>query len=107
MSANIVDTDQGLKNVQWTYLGVACFVGLLIILFLLAPFPEITVRIRPTSFFQLSLTFLFQDADMHHQEHIIAEYNPGPLRKQYTLFLGVWCQFCYVGAQVAVAGYFM
>jgi FHS family L-fucose permease-like MFS transporter len=44
---------------------------------------------------------------MHHQEHVIAEYNPGPLRKQYTLFLGVWCQFCYVGAQVAVAGYFM
>ena len=44
---------------------------------------------------------------MHHQEHAIAEYNPGPLRKQYTLFLGVWSQFCYVGAQVAVAGYFM
>lgn len=84
-----VNNDQGLKNVQWTYLGVACFVGLLIILFLLAPFPEIT------------------DADMHHQEHAIAEYNPGPLRKQWTLFLGVWCQFCYVGAQVAVAGYFI
>lgn len=74
---------------QWTYLGVACFVGLLIILFFFAPFPEIT------------------DADMHHQEHAIAEYNPGPLRKQWTLFLGVWAQFCYVGAQVAVASYFM
>ncbi|EXJ96019.1 MFS transporter, FHS family, L-fucose permease [Capronia coronata CBS 617.96] len=87
--AHTVDTDQGLKNVQWTYLGVACFVALLIILFILAPFPEIT------------------DADMQNQEHVIAEYNPGPLRKQYTLFLGVWCQFCYVGAQVAVAGYFI
>lgn len=85
----VVNNDQGLKNVQWTYLGVACFVGLLIILFFFAPMPEIT------------------DADMHHQEHVIAEYNPGPLRKQWTLFLGVWCQFCYVGAQVAVAGYFM
>jgi Fucose permease len=37
-----VDTNSGLKNVQWTYLGVACFVVLLIILFWLAPFPEIT-----------------------------------------------------------------
>jgi FHS family L-fucose permease-like MFS transporter len=40
--ANTVDDNAGLKNVQWTYLGVACFVSLLIILFWLAPFPEIT-----------------------------------------------------------------
>ena len=44
---------------------------------------------------------------MNHQEHEIADYDSGPLRKQYTLFLGVWSQFCYVGAQVAVAGYFI
>ncbi|KAF7157004.1 hypothetical protein CNMCM6106_001783 [Aspergillus hiratsukae] len=37
-----VDTEQGLKNVQWVYLGVACFVVLLIILFYLAPMPEVT-----------------------------------------------------------------
>jgi FHS family L-fucose permease-like MFS transporter len=37
-----VDDDQGLKNVQWVYLGVAGFVGLLIVLFLFVPFPEIT-----------------------------------------------------------------
>jgi MFS transporter, FHS family, L-fucose permease len=47
------------------------------------------------------------DADMGTQEIEIAEYDPGPLRKQYNLFLGVWSQFCYVGAQVAVAGYFI
>ena len=47
------------------------------------------------------------DADMGNQEIEIAEYDPGPLRKQYNLFLGVWSQFCYVGAQVAVAGYFI
>lgn len=33
--------------------------------------------------------------------------DPGPFRRQYNLFLGVWSQFCYVGAQVAVAGYFI
>ncbi|PSS06992.1 hypothetical protein M430DRAFT_110854 [Amorphotheca resinae ATCC 22711] len=87
--ANTVDTDQGLKNVQWTYLGVAGFVGLLIILFFLAPMPEIT------------------DADMGTQEMEIAEYDPGPLRKQTNLFLAVWSQFCYIGAQVSVANYFV
>ncbi|PGH13520.1 hypothetical protein AJ80_06270 [Polytolypa hystricis UAMH7299] len=89
--AHTLDTDAGLKNVQWVYLGVACFVGLLIILFFLAPFPEIT------------------DADMTQQESDITEgaIDPGPLRKQYNLFLGVFSQFCYVGAQVAVAGFFI
>ncbi|KAG9245849.1 major facilitator superfamily domain-containing protein [Calycina marina] len=85
-----INTDEGLKNVQWTYLGVACFVGLLVILFFLAPMPEIT------------------DADMGTQEtEIEDEYDPGPFRKQYNLFLAVWSQFCYVGAQVAVANYFV
>lgn len=87
--ARTVDTDQGLKNVQWVYLGVAGFVGLLIILFFLAPMPEIT------------------DADMNTQEREIANYDPGPFRKQINLFLAVWSQFCYVGAQVAVANYFV
>ena len=69
------------------YLGVACFVALLIILFYLAPMPEVT------------------DSDMHLQEEDIAGEYTGPFRKQYNLFLGVWSQFCYVGAQVAVANY--
>ncbi|GAB7352565.1 hypothetical protein MBLNU459_g2949t1 [Dothideomycetes sp. NU459] len=87
--ANTVDTKQGLKNVQWVYLGVACFVALLIILFYFAPMPEVT------------------DADMGLQEHEITAGDVGPLRKQHTLFLGVMSQFCYVGAQVAVANYFI
>lgn len=76
---------------QWVYLGVACFVALLIILFFLAPFPEIT------------------DADQEAVETQIGEHgvDPGPFSKQYNLFFGVWSQFCYVGAQVAVAGYFI
>ncbi|PTU25659.1 hypothetical protein P175DRAFT_0554891 [Aspergillus ochraceoroseus IBT 24754] len=89
--AHTVNTEQGLKNVQWVYLGVACFVALLIILFFLAPFPEIT------------------DADQQALENMITEQGQetAPLRKQYNLFLGVWSQFCYVGAQVALAGYFI
>ncbi|KKY18952.1 putative l-fucose permease glucose galactose transporter [Phaeomoniella chlamydospora] len=87
--AHTVDTKEGLKNVQWVYLGVACFVGLLFILFFLAPFPEIT------------------DADMGLQEAEIEGQDVGPLRKQYGLFLAAWSQFWYVGAQVALAAYFI
>lgn len=88
--ASTVDTAQGLKNVQWVYLGVACFVALLIILFFLAPMPEIT------------------DADMGVQEDAIGDHHdPGPLRRQYNLLLAVWSQFCYVGAQVSLANYFI
>lgn len=70
---------------QWVYLGVAGFVALLIILFFLAPMPEIT------------------DADMLAQELKISESDPGPFRKQWNLFLAVFSQFCYVGSQVAIA----
>ncbi|KAJ6071724.1 hypothetical protein N7499_009738 [Penicillium canescens] len=89
--ANTVDDNAGLKNVQWTYLGVACFVSLLIILFWLAPFPEIT------------------DTDQEALEGQISEHgeDTGPLKKQYNLFFGVWSQFCYVETQIAVAGYFI
>ncbi|KAB2576617.1 hypothetical protein BFW01_g4054 [Lasiodiplodia theobromae] len=95
--ADTVDTKQGLRNVQWVYLGVAGFVALLIIMFWIVPMPEVT------------------DADMAVQEREIAEgghggesgEGEGPFRKQYNLFLGVWSQFCYVGAQVAVANYFI
>ena len=34
-------------------------------------------------------------------------YVDKPFRCQYTLFWGVAAQFCYVGAQVAVAGFFI
>jgi FHS family L-fucose permease-like MFS transporter len=84
---NTDDTD--LTSVQYTYLAVACFVGLLVALFFVAPMPEIT------------------DADMGTQEMEIAEYDPGPLRKQYNLFFAVRTQFTYLGAQVSVANYFV
>ncbi len=84
--ANTVNTADGLRNVQWVYLGVAGFVVLLVALFFLAPMPEIT------------------DADMHVLEgEIGGDFDPGPLSHQLNLYLAVWSQFCYVGAQVAVA----
>ncbi|KAF2271069.1 glucose/galactose transporter [Lojkania enalia] len=81
-----------LQSVQWVYLGIACFVFLLAVVFFFAPIPEVT------------------DADMAAQaEQTSSEtgYTDKPFRRQYTLFWGVIAQFCYVGSQVAIAGYFI
>lgn len=81
-----------LSHVQWTYVGIAAFVTLLAVVFFFAPIPEVT------------------DADMALQAEQCADltgYVEKPLRKQYKLFLGVAAQFCYVGAQVAIASQFI
>ena len=81
-----------LSKVQWTYLGIAIFVFLLSVVFFFAPIPEVT------------------DADMALQAEQSSEltgYVDKPMRKQYKLIGGVVAQFCYVGAQVAVAAQFI
>lgn len=86
------EDENSLKSVQWVYLGIACFVFLLAVVFLFAPIPEVT------------------DADMAAQQEQSASttgYVDKPFRQQYTLFWGVAAQFCYVGAQVAIAGFFI
>ncbi|KAK3898844.1 Glucose/galactose transporter [Staphylotrichum tortipilum] len=87
--AGTVDDEAGLRNVQWVYLGVACFDGVLLALFWVAPMPEIT------------------DADMGVVEGEIGGEEVGSFWRQTNLFLAIWSQFCYVGAQVAVANYFI
>lgn len=81
-----------LSHVQWTYVGIAAFVTLLAVVFFVTPLPEVT------------------DADMALQAEQCADltgYEEKPLSKQYKLFFGVAAQFCYVGAQVAVASQFI
>ena len=84
------DDESALRNVQWVYLAIACFVYLLATVFFFSTIPEIT------------------DADMAFQA---AETHAGaqdkPFRKQYRLFHAAFAQFCYTGAQVAIAGYFI
>ena len=91
-NVNVSGKDTDLTNVQWTYLGIAAFVFLLAVVFFFAPIPEVT------------------DADMALQAEqcsALTGYVDKPLRKQYKLFFGVAAQFCYVGAQVAVASQFI
>jgi FHS family L-fucose permease-like MFS transporter len=93
---NVGTDGKSLEAVQWVYLGIACFVGLLAVAFYFAPLPEVT------------------DADMADQAEMTTgrtngetNYVDKPMRKQFTLFWGVAAQFSYVGAQVAIAGYFI
>lgn len=81
-----------LSQVQWTYVGIAAFVFCLAVVFFFSPIPEVT------------------DADMALQAEQCSDltgYVDKPLSKQYKLFFGVAAQFCYVGAQVAVASQFI
>jgi FHS family L-fucose permease-like MFS transporter len=89
---NVGTDGKDLSSVQWVYLGIAAFVALLAVVFYFAPIPEVT------------------DADMADQAEMTTgatNYVDKPMRKQYTLFFGVAAQFCYVGAQVGIAGYFI
>jgi fucose permease len=48
------------------------------------------------------------DADMAFQaEETHANADDKPFRKQYRLFHAAFSQFCYTGAQVAIASYFI
>lgn len=89
---NVGADGKSLESVQWVYLGIAAFVAILAVVFYFAPIPEIT------------------DADMADQAEMTTSstgYEDKPMRRQYTLFWGVAAQFSYVGAQVAIAGYFI
>ena len=80
------------SNVQWTYLAVGAFGFLMAVVFYFAPIPEVT------------------DADMAligEQSADLTGYSDRPLLRQYRLWFAVAAQFCYVGAQVAVASQFI
>ncbi|KEY69731.1 hypothetical protein S7711_03212 [Stachybotrys chartarum IBT 7711] len=82
--------EEALDNVQWIYLAIALFVLLLATLFFFAKIPEIT------------------DADMAYQlEETQAGSDDEPFIKQYKLFHAAFAQFCYTGAQVAIAASFI
>ncbi|KAK4107264.1 MFS general substrate transporter [Canariomyces notabilis] len=87
----VFDDEVALRNVQWVYLAIACFVFLLAGVFFLSDIPEIT------------------DADMAFQaeETHAGEDQDQPFIKQYRLFHAAFAQFCYTGAQIAIASYFI
>jgi fucose permease len=82
---NVGTDGKSLEAVQYVYLGIAAFVGILAVVFYFVPLPEIT------------------DADMADQAEMTTMatgYVDKPMRKQYTLFFGVAAQFSYVGVSL-------
>jgi len=87
---DVAGDERAIENVQWVYLAIACFVFVLAVVFLFSTIPEIT------------------DADMAFQAgQTHAGEGDLPFRKQYRLFHAAFAQFCYVGAQVSIAGFFI
>ncbi|KAH7156739.1 glucose/galactose transporter [Dactylonectria macrodidyma] len=82
--------EEALSNVQWVYLAITVFVWSLAIVFWLAKIPEIT-----------DADMAFQAAEVH------AGHDDKPFIKQYPLFHAAAAQFCYTGAQVAIASMFI
>ncbi|KAJ7339955.1 major facilitator superfamily domain-containing protein [Mycena albidolilacea] len=86
------DSVNSLKTVQWVYLAIAIFVFLLAIVFFFSVIPEVT------------------DTDMAQQAeltHVGEGQSEKPFWQQYKVFYAAFAQFCYVGAQVAIASYFI
>ncbi|GLB45275.1 putative major facilitator superfamily protein [Lyophyllum shimeji] len=86
------DSVNSLKTVQWVYLAIAIFVFSLAVVFYFAAIPEVT------------------DADMAQQAeitHVGEQEGERSFSTQYRVFHAAFAQFCYVGAQVAIAGYFI
>ncbi|PHH71652.1 hypothetical protein CDD82_6392 [Ophiocordyceps australis] len=82
--------NEALDNVQWVYLSIAVFVLILACAFFFATIPEVT------------------DEDMEAQAQQTGDSgNTKPFRKQYRLFHAAFAQFCYTGAQVAIASFFI
>ncbi|PHH91737.1 hypothetical protein CDD83_10515 [Cordyceps sp. RAO-2017] len=81
--------EHALDNVQWVYLSIAVFVLVLAAAFFFADIPEIT------------------DADMAFQAQETLASDDKPFRQQYRLFHAAFAQFCYTGAQVAIASFFI
>ncbi|KAI1438927.1 MFS general substrate transporter [Xylaria sp. CBS 124048] len=84
------DDETALENVQWVYVAIGIFVFLLALVFFVTKIPEIT------------------DADMAFQANVThANADDKPFWKQYRVFHAAAAQFCYTGAQVAIASYFI
>ncbi|KAJ7617042.1 major facilitator superfamily domain-containing protein [Roridomyces roridus] len=86
------DSVDSLKTVQWVYLAIAIFVFCLAVVFFFSVIPEVTD------------TDMAQQAEMTHAGE---DAGAQPFWRQWRVFAAAFAQFCYTGAQVAIAGYFI
>ncbi|TVY73188.1 Glucose/galactose transporter [Lachnellula suecica] len=86
-----------LTNVQFVYLAVACAGAAIAVLFLVTKLPEVSEEMLNSS----TTTENFATDEFGN------EIGQGPLYKQYNMIFGFIAQFCYVGAQVTIASFFI
>ncbi|KAK4901665.1 hypothetical protein LTR27_001437 [Elasticomyces elasticus] len=97
------ENQNSLTNVQYVYLAVACAGAAVAVLFFFAKLPEVAEQptaARRGSVVQESTVELGIDSE----GKIIGDE---PLYKQYNMIFGFCAQFCYVGAQVTIASFFI
>ncbi|KAG8672983.1 hypothetical protein FPOAC1_006285 [Fusarium poae] len=80
------ENQNSLTNVQFVYLAVACAGAAVGVLFFFAKLPEISEAV-------------IEDEAGHS--------NEGSIWKQYNMWFAFGAQFCYVGAQVTIATFFI
>lgn len=85
-----------LTNVQFVYLAVACAGVAVGVLFTFAKMPEISEA-------QLA----GKTVDNLAEDEFGQEIGAGPIYKQYNMIFAFIAQFCYVGAQVTIASFFI
>ncbi|KAM3086302.1 hypothetical protein ACMFMG_000438 [Clarireedia jacksonii] len=86
-----------LTNVQFVYLAVACAGAAIAVLFLISKLPEVSEEMLSSSTKEENFAL----------DEFGNEIGQGPLRKQYNMIFAFIAQFCYVGAQVTVASFFI
>ncbi|KAG8937237.1 hypothetical protein FRC02_000006 [Tulasnella sp. 418] len=89
------ENQNNLNNVQWVYLAVACLGVSVALLVAFVQLPE------------MSEAELSEQAATTATSSGHADRSTQPLYKQYRLIFGFIAQFCYVGAQVNVATFFI
>ncbi|CAJ2512557.1 Uu.00g055720.m01.CDS01 [Anthostomella pinea] len=86
-----------LTNVQFVYLAVACAGVAVGVLFFFAKLPEISEEMLSGQ----------SSSGAPALDHNGNEIGAGPLYKQYNMIFAFIAQFCYVGAQVTIASFFI
>jgi MFS transporter, FHS family, L-fucose permease len=89
--------EHSLTNVQFVYLAVACAGVAIAVLFLVTKLPEVSEEMLNSS----------TTAGNFATDELGNKIGQGPLYKQYNMIFGFIAQFCYVGAQVTIASFFI
>lgn len=90
-----------LTNVQYVYLAVACAGAAVAVMFFFAKLPEVQEETKRRGSVAADATL---ELALGNDGKIVGD---APLYKQYNMIFGFVAQFAYVGAQVAIASFFI